>query len=86
MMFLVPVGDRTMGLGAGDVALPLTFTVSVFAAHGAGYAITTAYGGLLGLVSLFYYLQGKRDTTLPALPPIVAGLLVGYGLCRLLLG
>jgi presenilin-like A22 family membrane protease len=86
LMFLIPVGERTMGLGAGDLALPLTFTVSVMASHGVGYAIPTAYGGLLGLVSLFYYLQGREKVALPALPPIVLGLLFGYGLTALTLG
>ena len=86
LMFLVPVGGRIMGLGAGDIALPTTFAVSVLAAHGAGYAIPTAFGGLLGLVSLFYYLLDREDVTLPALPPIAGGLLIGDGLTRLILG
>jgi presenilin-like A22 family membrane protease len=85
MMFLVPVGDRVMGLGAGDIALPLTFTVSVFAQNGAGYAIPTALGGLLGLISMFYYLLSRKKATLPALPPIALGLLFGYGLTAILL-
>ena len=85
-MFLVPVGDRMMGLGAGDVAIPTTFVVSVYAAHGIGYAVPTAYGGLIGVVSLFYYLIDREGATLPALPPITAGLLIGYGLCLLILG
>ena len=86
MMFLIPVGDRVMGLGAGDIALPLTFTVSVLASHGAGYAVPTAYGGLLGLIWLFYYVQTKEKVTLPALPPITVGLLVGYLLTAFTLG
>jgi presenilin-like A22 family membrane protease len=85
-MFLIPVGERTMGLGAGDIAMPLTFTVSVMASHGAGYAIPTAYGGLLGLTWLFYYLEGKEKVALPALPPITIGLLTGYLMCKLILG
>ena len=86
LMFIIPVGERTIGLGAGDIAMPLTFTVSVLASHGAGYAIPTAYGGLLGLVSLFYYMQGRGNVTLPALPPITAGLFIGYLMCALTLG
>ncbi|MFH0862982.1 MAG: presenilin family intramembrane aspartyl protease [Candidatus Altiarchaeota archaeon] len=85
LMFLVPVGDRMMGLGAGDVAIPTTFVVSVYVAHGIGYAVPTAYGGLIGVVSLFYYLMDREGATLPALPPITAGLLIGYGLCLLIL-
>jgi presenilin-like A22 family membrane protease len=86
MMFLVPVGDRAMGLGAGDIALPVTFAVSVFSSHGAGYAIATAYGGLSGLVWVFLYIMGKKNVTLPALPPITLGLIAGYSICRLILG
>ncbi len=86
LMFSIPVGKRTLGLGAGDIAIPTAFTVSIYAAHGAGYALPTLFGGLLGLVSLFYYIMGRKNVTLPALPPIVAGLLIGYGLCVLILG
>jgi presenilin-like A22 family membrane protease len=85
-MFLIPVGDRTLGLGAGDIALPLTFVVSVFKSSGIGYAIPTAYGGLLGLVALFFYMQGKEKIGLPALPPITIGLYIGYLMSQLILG
>jgi presenilin-like A22 family membrane protease len=79
MIFLIPVGRHILGLGAGDIALPATFVVSVYARHGAGYAIGAAFGGVVGLASLFYYILERKGTTLPALPPIVAGLLIGYG-------
>jgi len=86
LMFTIPTADKAMGLGAGDIAIPLTFSASVLASHGMGYALTTAYGGLLGLTALYYYMLGKRDVTLPALPPITAGLLIGYCLCAIIVG
>jgi len=86
MMFLAPVGGRTMGLGAGDIALPLTFSVSVLGGHGMAHALSTAAGGLVGLAALIWYMMDKRDVTLPALPPITFGLLAGYGLGLLLFG
>jgi presenilin-like A22 family membrane protease len=86
MMFLVPYEDKNIGIGTGDMALPLTFTVSVLKDYGPGYAIPTALGGLLGLVWLFYYIQGKRKVVLPALPPITAGLLSAFGFCWLVYG
>ncbi len=86
LMFLIPLGDRVMGLGAGDLALPLAFTVSVLATHGTGHAIPTAFGGLLGLIALYYYLQSKEKAALPALPPISIGLLIGYLMSAAILG
>ncbi len=86
MMFIAPVGGRTMGLGAGDVALPLTFSVSVLGGHGMAHALATAAGGLAGLAALVWYMTDRRDVTLPALPPIALGLLLGYGVAVLLFG
>ncbi len=86
LMFIIPVNERAMGLGAGDIALPTAFTISVFAEKGLSHAIPTALGGLMGLIWLFYYIINKREVTLPALPPIVCGLLFGYGLSWVVLG
>lgn len=86
MMFVIPVEDRAMGLGAGDIALPTAFIISVFAEKGISHAIPTAMGGLMGIIWIFYYILDKRDITLPALPPIVCGLILGYALSLLALG
>ncbi|MFH1402746.1 MAG: presenilin family intramembrane aspartyl protease [Candidatus Altiarchaeota archaeon] len=80
LMFLIPFRERNLGIGTGDMVLPLVLTVSVFKDYGPGYAIPTAFGGLLGLVWLFYYIQGRGRTVLPALPPIAAGLFIGLGM------
>jgi len=79
-MFLIPSKGKNLGLGTGDLAIPLVFTVSVFKDHALANAAATATGGLIGIILLFTYIQGKKNITLPALPPIVAGLIAGYGL------
>ena len=78
MMFTIPCGERVMGLGAGDIVIPLSFCISTYQTYGIGTAITTCLGGLAGLILLFNIIQTKKDTVLPALPPIVAGLILGF--------
>ncbi|MCX6695304.1 MAG: presenilin family intramembrane aspartyl protease [Candidatus Altiarchaeota archaeon] len=41
-MFLIPIGEKQLGLGTGDIAIPLTLIVSLFKDYGPGYAIPTA--------------------------------------------
>lgn len=77
LMFLIPVGERTIGLGTGDLALPVVFTVSLLRNHSLGFAATSAFGGLVGLVLLLTYVLRKRGMMLPALPPITLGLFTG---------
>lgn len=78
LMFPIPAGERILGLGTGDIALPLVFTVTVLKDYNMIHAVITALGGLIGLTALFIYILGKRDIVLPALPPITAGLILGY--------
>ncbi len=78
LMFAIPVGDRVLGLGTGDLAIPLVFSVSVLRDYSMTQAITTSLGGLLGLMALFFYILNKKDIVLPALPPITVGLILGY--------
>jgi presenilin-like A22 family membrane protease len=75
----VPVGDKMIGLGTGDLAIPLAFTVSVLRDSTVAHAIITSIGGLVGLIILFAYILNKKDIVLPALPPLAAGLIIGYG-------
>ena len=77
-MFLVPAEDRHLGLGTGDLTLPLVFTVSVLRDYALTNAIATAAGGLIGLTALYAYILKKGHVTLPALPPIAIGLFAGY--------
>ena len=78
MMFTIPVGDRYLGLGTGDLAIPLVFSVSVLRDYGMINAIAASLGGCLGLIILFRYVLNKKDVTLPALPPIALGLILGF--------
>lgn len=77
-MFLIPVGDRKMGLGTGDLVIPLTFTVSVLRDYTFANAMIAALGGLAGLIVLFLFILKKDHITLPALPPIAIGLILGF--------
>lgn len=78
LMFAIPVEEKTLGLGTGDLAIPLVFTTSILRQHELSISVITAFGGLLGLAALFFYTTQKKDVVLPALPPIAAGLIVGY--------
>lgn len=80
LMFGIPVGERILGLGTGDLAIPLVFSVSVLRDYTVTQAAATSLGGLLGLAALFFYIINKKDVVLPALPPITLGLLLGFGL------
>ena len=80
LMFGIPIGDKILGLGTGDLAIPLVFTVSVLRDYSLTQAIFTSLGGLVGMMALFLYIINKKDVVLPALPPITIGLLLGFGL------
>lgn len=77
-MFLIPVKNRQLGLGTGDLTIPLVFTVSVLRDYSIRHATITALGGLAGLTILFNHALKKEGTPLPALPPITLGLFTGY--------
>ena len=79
-MFLIPYKGRDLGLGTGDMAIPLVFTVSVFKDYAITNALLTAAGGLVGIISLFLYIQNRRRITLPALPPLTIGLIAGFAI------
>lgn len=82
-MFLIPHRKRSIGLGTGDLAIPLVFTVSVFKDYTLAKAITTSLGGLAGIILLFLYIQGRKKITLPALPPLAVGLIAGFAISML---
>lgn len=79
-MFLIPIGDRALGLGTGDLAIPLMFAVSVLRDYGLKHSLFTVAGGVLGILWLFSYVTSRKKVTLPALPPMCAGLLIGFGI------
>lgn len=78
LFFAIPVGKKILGLGTGDLAIPLVFSVSVLSDYGINHALLTIAGGLFGIISLFFYISKKREIALPALPPIAIGLILGF--------
>lgn len=82
-MFIIPYRKKSIGLGTGDLAIPLVFTVSVFKDYTLSNALLTSLGGLAGLMTLFIYIQGRKKITLPALPPLAVGLIAGFALSLL---
>lgn len=84
-MFLIPfTEERTLGLGTGDFAIPVAVVVSVMNSSGLPAALYATAGGLLGLTALMMHISRKEGAVLPALPPITAGLLLGYGVSLVL--
>jgi len=78
LMFSIPFEGRYIGLGTGDLAIPVIFSVSVMRDYSFMNAILTGLGGLVGITLLFVYILNKKEVTLPALPPICAGLIAGF--------
>lgn len=78
LMVGVPVGERILALGTGDLTIPLVFTVSVLRDTTLMDAVITGVGGLIALILLFTYVTNKKNVMLPALPPLAVGLITGY--------
>jgi len=79
-MFTIPIGKDELEIGTGDFVIPLMFSVSLLNdPYGLKYALTAAFGGLIGALALFFYAIRKEHHALPALPPIAAGLIIGFG-------
>jgi presenilin-like A22 family membrane protease len=79
-MLSVPLKERFLGIGTGDLALPSVFTVSILREYSQNLPLVmiTVLGGLIGLISLFFYILKREKVTLPALPPITIGLVIGF--------
>jgi presenilin-like A22 family membrane protease len=77
-MFLIPSGGRNIGLGTGDIAIPLVFTVAILKDYSIFNAFSASLGGLAGIIALFLYIQRKKNIVLPALPPITLGAFAGF--------
>jgi presenilin-like A22 family membrane protease len=87
-----PQEAKTAILGGGDIAFPLLFTgvvmnqliqegMSKLAAY--GYSLIIVLFAALALLGLF--LLAKKDRFYPAMPPIVAGCFIGFGILKLVL-
>lgn len=76
--FSIPVKKRFLGIGTGDFALPAVFSVSVLQDFSLFHAFFALIGGLIGLISLFFFIIKRERVTLPALPPLAIGLFLGF--------
>ena len=86
-MFTIPFEGKggDIEIGTGDFAIPIMFTVSILKDYEILAAGITALFGTLGFLALFYFLSQKERRALPALPPICLSMLLGFGLCILLI-
>jgi len=65
-------------LGAGDIAIPLVFSVSVLSAYSFVHGLLTTIGSVIALGLLIFYLVRKPGIALPAIPFITLGSLAGF--------
>lgn len=71
-------GVHALVVGGGDLALPAAFVISALST-GIGSAIGAAAGSLVGMTAMGYLFAHQRQhRPMPALPPIVTGMLLGY--------
>ncbi len=71
-------GEGFMLVGTGDLAVPAMFVASLVPSSQSA-ALFAAAGALVGfLVTLFLFLGPDRRRPMPALPPIVAGMTIGF--------
>jgi presenilin-like A22 family membrane protease len=83
-MFTIPLGKGEMEIGTGDFVIPLMFSVSLLADYNIKFALISAFGGLIGALALFFYALRTEHQALPALPPIAAGLIIGFGIALMI--
>ncbi|MCX7778948.1 MAG: presenilin family intramembrane aspartyl protease [Patescibacteria group bacterium] len=72
----VEIGKGFVFLGTGDLALPLAFAISALR-QGLISSVFIILGSFLGLLILTFFFLKERQP-LPALPPIIAGGILGY--------
>lgn len=65
-------------LGAGDILVPLIFSVSVLSRYTILNSIFVILGSLASLGFLLYFVTKKPGRALPALPVISVGMLLGF--------
>lgn len=65
-------------LGAGDIAIPLIFSVSVLSSYSFIHGLLTSIGSVFALGILIFYLIRKPGRALPAIPFITLGSLTGF--------
>lgn len=82
-----PVKQRihVFQLGGGDLAIPLTFSISVLSAYALTNALFVTAGSAIALLLLIMFAIKRPGRALPALPPICAGGCIGFALSLLLI-
>jgi presenilin-like A22 family membrane protease len=73
--------EDTIGLGTGDIAIPLVFFVGILRSFNNWFLVGGAVlGAALGLFLTIYYVTQVKRVALPALPPILGMSFIGFGL------
>lgn len=72
--------EDLLGLGTGDVAIPLIFFVGILRTFNDwGVVLSAVVGAMAGLALVIYYVTHVERKALPALPPIIGMSLIGFG-------
>ncbi len=75
-----------LGLGTGDVAIPLIFFVGILRTFQNWFLVGMAvFGAMVGLALIIYYVSNVKRVALPALPPIIGCSVISLGLGFLLI-
>jgi len=73
-----------LGLGTGDVAIPIIFFVGILRTFGSWVPVAGAViGAAIGLGITIYYVTNIKRMALPALPPIIGCSIIGLGISLL---
>jgi presenilin-like A22 family membrane protease len=73
--------EDVLGLGTGDIAIPLIFFVGILRTFGSWIPVIGAIAGAaVGLGFTIYYVTNIKRTALPALPPIIGCSIAGLGI------
>jgi presenilin-like A22 family membrane protease len=74
-------GDDVIGLGTGDIAIPLIFFVGILRSFQDWFLVGAAVlGAMAGLGLTIYYVTNVKRVALPALPPIIGCSLISLGI------
>ncbi len=76
--------EDILGLGTGDIAIPLIFFVGVLRTFNSWLPVAGAVlGAMVGLALTLYYVTNVKRAVLPALPPIIGCSIIGLGISLL---
>lgn len=81
----VEIGQNVTLLGGGDLGLPLFFALSHLVYFGVAAFLVIALATIGGVIGLHYFFEHTDHQPLPALPVLVAALLLGHLAVKLFL-